>query len=411
MSSENAQLLPSPCAQPEARRRKAATTRLVGLFFDRFTAGTLSLELPSGEQLMRRASSGPEAAMKINSWRTLRRLITRGDIGFAEGFMEGDWTTPDLVALLAWIQANETSLTPAWQGRLVQRLMDRLVHLRRSNTRRGSRRNIAAHYDLGNDFYAAWLDPSLSYSSAIYRSEHDTLEAAQQNKIDRVCELLEPSPGMNVLEIGCGWGALADTLISRHGCSVTGLTLSREQKAIAESRVARADPSGASAILLQDYRDTHGQFDRIASIEMMEAAGEAYWPDYFAKIHDCLKPGGVAVVQVISIEEKRFEDYRRRPDFIQRYIFPGGMLPTVTHMHTLAAGASLHLDTIELFGKSYARTLLDWRTRFLDAWPAMQGEVRSTRFRNMWEYYMAYCAVGFDHGSIDVGLYRLRKAG
>lgn len=411
MSSDNAQLLPSQCAQPEARGRKAATTRLVGLFFDRFTAGTLSLELPSGEQLTRRASAGPEAAMKINNWRTLRRLVTRGDIGFAEGFMEGDWTTPDLVALLAWIQANETSLTPAWQGRLFQRLMDRLVHLRRSNTRRGSRRNIAAHYDLGNDFYAAWLDPSLSYSSALYRSEHDTLEAAQQNKIDRVCELLKPAPGMNILEIGCGWGALAETLISRHGCSVTGLTLSREQKAIAESRVARADPTGTSAILLQDYRDTYGQFDRIVSIEMMEAAGEAYWPDYFAKIHDCLNPGGVAVVQVISIEESRFEDYRRRPDFIQRYIFPGGMLPTVTHMRTLAAGASLQLDTVELFGKSYARTLLDWRTRFLDAWPAMQGEVRSTRFRNMWEYYMAYCAVGFDHGSVNVGLYRLRKAG
>lgn len=409
MSSDNAQLL-TTCAQPEARpSRKAAATRLAGLFFDRFTAGTLTLELPSGECLSRRAAPGPEAIMKINSWRTLRRLLTRGDIGFAEGFMEGDWTTPDLVALLAWIQANETSLTPAWQGSLVQRLMDRIVHMRRSNTRRGSRRNIAAHYDLGNDFYAAWLDPSLSYSSAIYRSPHDTLEAAQQNKISRVCELLDPEAGMSVLEIGCGWGALADDLIRKHGCTVTGLTLSREQKAIAEGRVARADPSGKSAILLQDYRDTHGQFDRIVSIEMMEAAGEAYWPAYFAKLRDCLKPGGIALVQVISIEESRFDAYRRRPDFIQRYIFPGGMLPTVTHMHALAAGASLNLDTVELFGKSYARTLLDWRKRFLDAWPAMQGDVRSTRFRNMWEYYMAYCAVGFEHGAIDVGLYRLRK--
>lgn len=411
MSSDNAQLLPSPCAQPEARARKAATTRLAGLFFDRFTAGALTLELPSGERLTRRAAAGPEAVMKINSWRTLRRLITRGDIGFAEGFMDGDWTTPDLVALLAWIEANETSLTPAWQGRLWQRLMDRFVHLRRSNTRRGSRRNIAAHYDLGNDFYAAWLDQSMSYSSALYRTEHDTLEVAQQNKIDRACELLEAAPGMSVLEIGCGWGALAQTLITRHGCHVTGLTLSREQKAIAETRVARADASGRSAILLQDYRDTSGQFDRIVSIEMMEAAGEAYWPDYFAKIRDCLRPGGVAVVQVISIEEKRFDAYRRRPDFIQRYIFPGGMLPTVTHMRSLAAGANLHLDTVQLFGKSYARTLLDWRGRFLDAWPAMQGELRTTRFRNMWEYYMAYCAVGFDRGAIDVGLYRLRKDG
>ena len=348
--------------------------------------------------------------MKINSWRALRRLLTRGDIGFAEGFMEGDWTTPDLMSLLAWIQANETSLTPAWQGRFVQRLIDRLLHLRRSNTKAGSRRNIAAHYDLGNDFYEAWLDPSLSYSSAIYRSDRDTLEIAQQNKIDRITELLELKPGMSVLEIGCGWGALADNLISKHGCTVTGLTLSQAQKAIADKRVACADPSGASTILLQDYRDTFGRFDRIVSIEMMEAAGESYWPHYFAKVRDCLKPGGVAVVQVISIEEARFEAYRRRPDFIQRYIFPGGMLPTVTHMHTLAAGANLKLDAVELFGKSYARTLLDWRKRFLDAWPAMQGEVRTTRFRNMWEYYMAYCAVGFEQGAIDVGLYRLRKS-
>lgn len=384
--------------------------RIFALFFERFTSGTLIVELPSGERLCRRASvNGPEAVIKLSRWRALRRLFARGDIGFAEGYLEQDWTTPDLTALFDWAHANEAALAPAWRGSALERLADRLRHLWRANTRRGSRRNIAAHYDLGNAFYAAWLDPTLSYSSALFSDPAQSLEGAQIAKIDRAIELLEVSPGTSVLEIGCGWGALAERLIAGDGCKVTGLTLSREQHSVAAARIAATGLATGSEIIIRDYRDVTDTFDRIVSIEMFEAAGEDYWPDYFAKLRDGLRPGGVAVLQVISIEEKRFADYRRRPDFIQRYIFPGGMLPTVRHLRKLARDAGLVLDHEENFGQSYALTLAIWRDRFLKAWPAMDGAVGTERFRNMWDYYLAYCEVGFRTGALDVGLYRLRR--
>lgn len=391
-----------------SRAARSARARLALRLLERFDTGALTLELPNGEGLSRMgALPGPAAVVKLNNWRAVRRLMTRGDIGFAEGYMAGDWSTPDLVTLLTWALFNETSLTPAWQGHTLQRLVDRARHLLRANTRRGAKKNIAAHYDLGNDFYAAWLDASMTYSSALYASESDTLDQAQDNKLARVVELLDVAPGASILEIGCGWGALAERLVTKHGATVTGLTLSRQQRDVAEARVRAVDPSGLSTIRMQDYRDVTGSYDRIVSIEMFEAAGEAYWPGYFAKLHACLKPGGIAVLQVISIEEKRFEAYRRRPDFIQSYIFPGGMLPAVSHMHALAVAAGLELEHVELFGKSYAHTLRDWRARFLSAWPTLKGDVASERFRNMWEYYFAYCEAGFDNGATDVGLYRL----
>ena len=391
--------LPSPIA------------RMLALFFERFIVGTLVVELPSGERMARRAAGpGPEAILKINRWRALRRLVARGDIGFAEGYMEQDWTTPDLVTLFEWVHANERALSPAWGGTFAQRIIDRLRHLGRANTRRGSRRNIAAHYDLGNDFYAAWLDPTMSYSSGIFSDTAKSLESAQTAKMNRAINLLDVSPGSSVLEIGCGWGALAERLITEAGCHVTGLTLSRAQLALASDRVRMAKRSNSSSIQLKDYRDVGDHFDRIVSIEMLEAAGEKYWPGYFRKLHDCLRPGGIAVLQVITIEEQRFEAYRQRPDFIQNYIFPGGMLPTTAHMRALAATAGLELDHMELFGQSYAHTLAAWRDRFLRAWPFLNGPVVSERFRNMWEYYLAYCEVGFRTGALDVGLYRLTRS-
>ncbi|MEQ1715546.1 MAG: cyclopropane-fatty-acyl-phospholipid synthase family protein [Hyphomicrobium sp.] len=408
MTTDHAPSLTSQAAAPYDTL-PGPVARMLALFFERFTAGTLVVELPSGKRIIRRAAHGPEAVFKIARWRALSRLVARGDIGFAEGYMAGDWTTPDLAALFAWAQVNENALSPAWAGSAVQRLADRFRHIARANTRRGSRRNIAAHYDLGNDFYAAWLDPSMSYSSALYSDAAPTLEAAQSAKIDRAIELLEVTAGTKVLEIGCGWGALAERLIATHGSHVTGLTLSHEQLAYASARLRDTDPTGTSAIMLKDYRDIAGTFDRIVSIEMLEAAGEKNWPAYFAKLRDCLNPGGVAVIQVITIEEPRFEAYRRRPDFIQRYIFPGGMLPTVQHMRELTAGAGLKLDHVELFGQSYARTLADWRERFLAAWPGMRGATGTERFRRMWEYYFSYCEIGFKTGATDVGLYRVRR--
>lgn len=375
----------------------------------RLDAGTLVVELPSGKQLVGRAKApGPEAILKLNRWRAVRRLVTRGDIGFAEGYIDGDWTTPDLVTLFTWANANEDALAPAWRGSFMQRIADRLLHAWRANTRSGSRRNIAQHYDLGNAFYSAWLDSSMCYSSALYSDGCQCLETAQSNKINRAIELLDVSPKHTVLEIGCGWGALAERLIVENDCHVTGITLSREQLAMTEKRIQRVDRSGQSQVLLQDYRDVGARFDRIVSIEMFEAAGEAYWPVYFDKLKRCLNPGGIAVLQVITIAEDRFEDYRRRPDFIQRYIFPGGMLPTVTHMQALVRGAGLVLEHQEHFGQSYACTLSAWRSRFFKAWPSLTGPCSCPRFRNMWDYYLAYCEVGFKTGAIDVGLYRIR---
>lgn len=277
------------------------------------------------------------------------------------------------------------------------------------NTRRGSRRNIAAHYDLGNEFYRQWLDAGMSYSAGLFSSGGETLEQAQNAKLDRVLRLLELAGGERVLEIGCGWGALAERLVQNR-CSLIGITLSNEQLAYAQQRLSGQAPAEHCNLRLQDYRDVRGNFDRIVSIEMLEAVGEAYWPTYFKKLHECLRPGGIAVLQVITIDEARFENYRHRPDFIQKYIFPGGMLPTPEIIGREASKAGLHLVSNEFFGDDYARTLEEWRTRFQNAWPQIKALGFDQRFKKMWDYYLAYCQVGFETAAITVGLYKFKRA-
>jgi len=364
--------------------------------------GRLSIVLPSGRRVVHQAAgSGPDAVLILHSWRALRRVATRGDIGFAEGYMEGDWSTPDLTELIELFARNVDQIKPNWAGSRFSRLLVRLLHRARSNTRRGSRRNIAFHYDLGNAFYAPWLDAGMQYSSAIY-APGDTLEAAQQRKLARVEDLLALKGGERVLEIGCGWGAVAERLAAEKGCAVTGLTLSQEQLTYARDRLAGA---GLSADLrLQDYRDCRGLFDRIVSVEMIEAVGEKYWGQYFELVRERLVPGGRAVIQAITIDESQFDSYRRDTDFIQRYIFPGGMLPTLTHLRQHVADAQMTLTSVESFGASYARTLSDWMVRFNDAWPQLEGLGFDLRFRRMWNYYLAYCAAGFRAGTINVSL-------
>ena len=287
--------------------------------------------------------------------------------------------------------------------------LTRFRHALNRNTRRGSRRNIAAHYDLGNDFYRLWLDSSMSYSSAIYSSPGETLEDAQRTKLDRVIDLLGLSGGERILEIGCGWGGLAERIIERTGSHVTGLTLSTEQLAYARQQLARRGFAGQSDLRLQDYRDAGGTYDRVVSVEMLEAVGEAYWPVFFANLRQRLNPQGAAVLQVITIDQSRFESYRRRPEFIQRYIFPGGMLPTTEMLEQLVAKAGLRLVSTEFFGDSYARTFAEWHRRFLDAWPSISALGFDLRFKRMWEYYLAYCRLGFEIGVLNVGLYRIER--
>jgi cyclopropane-fatty-acyl-phospholipid synthase len=343
----------------------------------------------------------------IERWRAIWRLMRGGGVGFAEAFMDGDWTTPDLTRFLEWALRSEQD-AGAFRGHIGARFARRLVHRLRANTRRGSRRNIAAHYDLGNDFYSLWLDRGMSYSSGIYRSGDETLEEAQDAKLERIAELLEAGGGDRVLEIGCGWGGVIEKLLIRHACRVTALTLSTEQHSYAQARVERLGFAGRADIRLQDYRDVSGQFDRIVSIEMLEAVGERYWPVYFETLRARLKPGGTCVLQVITISEDRFAGYRSDPDFIQRYIFPGGMLPTRTAIRDAARAAGLSLDAEEPFGLSYAQTLRAWRERFLASGDAIAALGLPERFRRMWEYYLSYCEAGFRGGAVDVSLFRFR---
>ncbi len=337
--------------------------------------------------------------------RLLRRLAADGAIGFGEAYMDGDWDTPDLSQLIEVLARR-----PVIRGFAARRLLHRLEHLRRANTRTGSRRNIAAHYDLGNDFFRLWLDPSMTYSSGLFADPGETLAAAQDRKYRNLARMLDLRPGMRVLEIGCGWGGFAEIAARDFGCHVTCLTLSQEQHDYARARIAQAGLADRVEIRLQDYRDVQGRFDRIASIEMFEAVGEANWPTYFGVLRDRLAPGGAAGLQVITIADDRYDRYRRRPDFIQRHIFPGGMLPSPSAFATQASMAGLRIDREQRFGASYARTLADWHRAFDQAWPRIAEQGFDDRFRRMWKFYLAYCEGGFRAGAIDVAQYRLSPA-
>lgn len=395
-----------------AKDTTASPARATGLFarliaraVPAIDAGRLTVALPDGETIVRNGTAaGPDARIVVNRRRAIRRLLLDGEAGFTEGYIDGDWSTPDLAALLSFLLANETALRPRRQSSPLTALRHRMTHAFRANTRRGSRRNIAAHYDLGNAFYARWLDAGMNYSSALYRGG-ESLEDAQAAKIARIAELLDLHGGERVLEIGCGWGALAERLAPQ--AAYTGITLSTEQQDYAIRRLAAAGVAEPD-IRLQDYRDVPETFDRIVSIEMFEAVGERYWPVYFDMLRGALAAGGTAVLQVITLAASRFPDYRRRPDYIQRHIFPGGMLPTMEHLEALAARSGLAIGACQSFGGSYAETLREWRRRFALSWTEIAPLGFDERFRRMWDYYLAYCETGFRHGTIDVRLIQLR---
>ncbi|MET3917566.1 cyclopropane-fatty-acyl-phospholipid synthase [Variovorax sp. OAS795] len=403
-------LCPSTAFAPAAWTRRPLRRLLVRLLRG-VRCGTIAVELPNGERVEGRgATEGPHAAISLHRWRPLARMLLRGDIGLAESYRDGDWSSPDLPALLEFGIRNESGWGRVFEASLPARLFGRAVHRLRANTRRGSRQNISFHYDMGNAFYARWLDPEMIYSSALYATGDESLEEAQAAKIARVAELLAPAPEAKVLEIGCGWGALALALARRHGAHVTGLTLSTEQLGHARRRVEEEGMSARVDLRLQDYRDVEGRYDRIVSIEMLEAVGERYWPVYFDTLRERLAPGGIAVVQVITIADAHFDHYRRSPDFIQRFIFPGGMLPSVGALEAQAARAGLTLERAESFGASYAATLAEWRHRFLAAWPAIEPLGFDAAFKRLWEYYLSYCEAGFLSERVDVGLFTLRHA-
>lgn len=386
--------------RPEAARagfaEKFLRGKLAGLRY-----GRIAVTLPDGIRVEQcGALPGPEAAIILHDWKAPLALLLGGDTGFAEAYIAGSWSSPDLTAFLTLGALNFADLPVAWPLALARRLR----HAGNANSRAGARRNIMAHYDLGNAFYAAWLDAQMLYSSALFSGPGQTLEDAQAAKLALVRDWLAAQSGAEILEIGSGWGALALDL-ARSGAKVTGLTLSEAQLRYAQAEAQRLGLAGRARFLLRDYRDAQGKFDRIVSIEMLEAVGEEYWPEYFATLRSCLKPGGKAVLQVITIDAARYGNYRRNPDFIQRHVFPGGMLPPKAAIAAQAAAAGLAPGRVLHFGESYARTLAAWRQRFLQAWPRIAPLGFDERFRRLWEYYLAYCEAGFRAGAIDVGLY------
>ncbi|WP_158746894.1 cyclopropane-fatty-acyl-phospholipid synthase family protein [Acidisphaera sp. L21] len=400
-----------------ARMQGLSANWLVKRLMRRLVVGSLVVHPPGGGQIAHYADrAGPDAVLVLHRWRAVRRLMLEGDIGFAESYMDGDWSSPDLTALIQLAAHNMSALGATIDGPGIVRGLNRVLHRLRPNSKAGAKRNIEAHYDLGNAFYAAWLDRSMTYSSALFSDADQSLEQAQRAKQDRVIDLLRLSGGETVLEIGCGWGGLAGRLARDAEAHVTGITLSPSQLGHAKATLQDTDVD----LRLQDYRDTTETFDRIVSIEMLEAVGAEYWPVYFERLRACLRPGGVAVLQVITIAEDRYEIYRRSADFIQRYVFPGGMLPSVSVLSGEIARAGLRLSSAEHFGHSYARTLREWRDRFHQAWPQLAGprgasvqiggRMPDERFRRRWDYYLSYCEAGFLAGAIDVGLFQITHA-
>ena len=371
--------------------------------------GQLVVDLPNGSQ-QQFGDGTARAVITFHDWAAFRRILRDGDIGFAEGYLDGLWETPDLAQLLTLLASNREPLDRPLYGSWFGRLLHRGLHLLRANTRRGSQRNIAAHYDLGNDFYAQWLDPSMTYSSALFDAQPSrTLEAAQHAKYQRILETLSLAPDARILEIGCGWGGFAEAA-ARRGYQVHGITLSREQLRYAQQRLLHAGLAQRAQFEFRDYRDLQGKYDAVVSIEMVEAVGERWWPTYVERIAAALSSGGRAIVQAITIDEALFDRYRRGSDFIQQYIFPGGMLFTPSHFTDLAARAKLNMQSIHRFGKDYARTLTEWDRRFVSAAPAIQAQGFDDRFMRMWRFYLAYCQAGFLSGSTDVAQFSFVRA-
>ena len=378
----------------------ARDTRTVFALLEKLSGGLLEIRLPDGScALFGDGERG--VTLQVHDEALFARVLARGDIGLAEAYLDGQWDSPDITALLLLLARNREVLARAVYGSWRKLLAARVRHWFNRNSRAGSRRNIMAHYDLGNDFYRAWLDPSMSYSAALYPVGEDaSLSMAQHAKYRRILDRLQAKAGERVLEIGCGWGGFAELAVA-DGLQLTGLTLSPAQLEWARKRVPQAD------LRLQDYRDTQEKFDHVVSIEMFEAVGERWWPTYFSTVARALKPGGKAVIQSITLRDDLFPSYRRGTDFIQQYIFPGGMLPSRRVFRQAAARQGLQVTDEFVFGLDYARTLAAWRASFEANWPQISQLGFDDTFRRLWRFYLCYCEAGFAAGNIDVVQFEL----
>jgi cyclopropane-fatty-acyl-phospholipid synthase len=388
-----------------------ATARTVLKLLKGLRHGSLTLQLPDGSMQRFGGDALPHAALHLHNWTVCSAALKSGDIGFAETYIDGDWSTPNLTELLRVLVKNRTEVEGVIYGSWLGRLFYRVRHLLHRNTRSNSQKNIHAHYDLGNTFYRLWLDETMNYSSALFNGDLSLpLPQAQNNKVRRALALAGVKAGDRVLEIGCGWGALAEMATTEFKASVVGVTLSTEQLAFANERMQRLGVTAQADLRLQDYRDIKdAPFDAICSIEMVEAVGREYWPTYFATVAKLLKPGGRACVQSIVIDDVLFDRYVNSTDFIQQYIFPGGCLPCPREFRAQAAAAGLEVVDEYAFGPDYAETLRRWRDDFLAQREAVLKNGFDARFIHIWEFYLAYCEAAFDEKNIDVVQYTLQK--
>lgn len=407
MNSSTASTSPAGFSLP---RNAPAAARTTLQLLQRLVHGSLTLQLPDGSVQRFGQVDGPHASMKLNNWNVCSASLKSGDIGFAETYIAGDWTTSNLPALLSLMVANRREVEDVIYGSWLGRFAYRVKHLLNRNSKTNSRKNIHAHYDLGNAFYGLWLDDTMNYSSAWFETPEQSMESAQHAKVRRALRMTDVKPGDRVLEIGCGWGALAEKATTEFDAHVTGVTLSTEQLEFANERMQRIGRADRADLRLQDYRDiTDAPFDAICSIEMVEAVGREYWPTYFQTVSRLLKPGGKACVQSIVIDDEHFERYIKGTDFIQQYVFPGGCLPCPSEFRAQAAKAGLEVVDEFAFGLDYARTLAIWRERFLHEQERVLQLGFDQRFLRIWEFYLAYCEAAFEQGSTDVVQYTLRK--
>lgn len=395
---------------PEVRRSPAAFRTALRVAAQNWQGVPLTVQMPSGHALrIEGEAPGQEILLQVKDFNFIRRILTSGDVGFAEGYAAGDWDTPDLPALLEAFSHNFDRLAGLMTGNPLVKALDFLRHALHRNSRSGSKKNIHAHYDLGNGFYAGWLDPSMTYSAALFDHAHATLEEAQSAKYAALARSIGIERHHKVLEIGCGWGGFAEYVGREIGADVEAVTISQAQYDYAVARIARAGLSDRVKIRLCDYRDVSGSFDRIVSIEMFEAVGHEYWPSYFQALNACLKPGGHACIQTITIRDDLFPRYLRSTDFIQQYIFPGGLLPSPAAFEAEARRAGLVVENRLAFGQDYAETLRRWRDAFMARLDAVQGQGFDQRFQRIWTFYLAYCEAAFDTGNTDVYQFTLRK--
>ncbi|MEX0364797.1 MAG: class I SAM-dependent methyltransferase [Ruegeria sp.] len=369
----------------------------------RMEAGRLDIGLPDGRVFRAEGKApGPVARVDIHDPDVFARLVREGELGFSDAYLEEEWSTPDLRAFMDLVHLGSETVYDDFPGQFLARAYERFRFWLQRNHKTQAKKNISYHYDLGNEFYALWLDDTMTYSSAIFETGQESLEKAQTAKYASLVDEMGAKPGDHILEIGCGWGGFAEYAAKERGLRVTGLTISQEQLKFARQRIEKAGLSSQVDLRLQDYRDERGSYDGVASIEMFEAVGEKYWPVYFDTVRDRLKPGARATLQIITVADRRWEIYQNGVDFIQKYIFPGGMLPAPRILRQQIERAGLDLIRSKEFGKSYDLTLRRWHETFNAKWDEIAGMGFDARFRRMWNFYLTACGAAFDTGTCDV---------